>query len=352
MVSAMRKRSLRSVSCSGGNMRLALGQRRERSRCGSASRLSPFCADTGTIASEVMPRRQLAPGTAAGVRADARLIDLVDDCDRRPPAAPQPLERQLVLVGPLQRLDHQHDQVGIGERRGGGAVHGAIQRALRPRCRPGVSTKAIWPPADSASPSTRWRVVCGRGVTMLSFCPSSAFSSVDLPTLGRPTSATKPTAEAAHCAQAWSSRRSAPRPVRHGDGSTLRPRRCAGERRHLAADAKVLRVRLALDALDAVARQRAGRAPAAIPAAASSASFSSAVRSSSAVQRRHQQPAAATAPRDLETAVEIQRAAQRLERVGEDRLAAEAAGLQLAGAQRQHIAEAECRRRPAPATRR
>jgi hypothetical protein len=35
-------------------------------------------------------------------------------------------------------------------------------------------------------------VVCARGVTMLSFSPMSAFISDDLPTLGRPTSATYP----------------------------------------------------------------------------------------------------------------------------------------------------------------
>ena len=38
----------------------------------------------------------------------------------------------------------------------------------------------------------RCRVVCGLGVTMLTFCPTSALSKVDLPTFGRPTSAAKP----------------------------------------------------------------------------------------------------------------------------------------------------------------
>src|ERR1700722_16558597 len=57
---------------------------------------------------------------------------------------------------------------------------------------PGVSTKAICADAFSCSPSTRCRVVWGLGVTMLSFWPISAFSKVDLPTFGRPTSAAKP----------------------------------------------------------------------------------------------------------------------------------------------------------------
>ena len=55
-----------------------------------------------------------------------------------------------------------------------------------PRCRPGVSTKASCTPGRLSMPSTRWRVVCGRDVTIESFSPTSAFSSVDLPTLGRP----------------------------------------------------------------------------------------------------------------------------------------------------------------------
>src|SRR5439155_5118492 len=41
-------------------------------------------------------------------------------------------------------------------------------------------------------PVMRVRVVCGRRETMAIFSPTSRLSSVDLPTLGRPTSATKP----------------------------------------------------------------------------------------------------------------------------------------------------------------
>src|SRR6186713_2059228 len=67
-----------------------------------------------------------------------------------------------------------------------------LRARFSPRCRPGVSTKAIWTPGRLSMPSTRWRVVCGRDVTMESFSPTSALSSVDLPTLGRPTSAANP----------------------------------------------------------------------------------------------------------------------------------------------------------------
>src|SRR5687767_11321817 len=41
-------------------------------------------------------------------------------------------------------------------------------------------------------PVMRLRVVCGRAETIDSFSPTRRFSSVDLPALGRPISATKP----------------------------------------------------------------------------------------------------------------------------------------------------------------
>ena len=55
-----------------------------------------------------------------------------------------------------------------------------------------MSTKAISASGRREMPTMRWRVVWGRGVTMLTFCPTRALSRVDLPTLGRPTSAAKP----------------------------------------------------------------------------------------------------------------------------------------------------------------
>ena len=57
---------------------------------------------------------------------------------------------------------------------------------------PGRSTNAICIPGLFSTPWMRVRVVCGFGLTMLTFCPISAFSSVDLPTFGRPASAAKP----------------------------------------------------------------------------------------------------------------------------------------------------------------
>src|SRR5262245_7312374 len=57
---------------------------------------------------------------------------------------------------------------------------------------PGVSTKTICAGPSIAMPSTRARVVCTFRETIETFAPTRAFSSVDLPELGAPISATKP----------------------------------------------------------------------------------------------------------------------------------------------------------------
>src|SRR6202044_3726742 len=57
---------------------------------------------------------------------------------------------------------------------------------------PGVSTKISCAAPSMAMPRTRIRVVCTFGVTIEILAPTSALSSVDLPTFGAPISATKP----------------------------------------------------------------------------------------------------------------------------------------------------------------
>src|SRR4051794_124073 len=64
--------------------------------------------------------------------------------------------------------------------------------SVRGRCNPGVSTKTIWLASVVRTPRIAARVVCGRSDTITTFCPTSWFTSVDLPTLGRPMSVTKP----------------------------------------------------------------------------------------------------------------------------------------------------------------
>src|SRR5262249_53173491 len=57
---------------------------------------------------------------------------------------------------------------------------------------PGVSTKISCAAPSRAMPRTSARVVCTFGVTIEILLPTSALSSVDLPALGAPISATKP----------------------------------------------------------------------------------------------------------------------------------------------------------------
>src|SRR5262245_45891651 len=52
---------------------------------------------------------------------------------------------------------------------------------------PGVSSRTTCACGRVRMPTIRVRVVCGRGVTIATFWPTSAFSSVDFPTFGRPT---------------------------------------------------------------------------------------------------------------------------------------------------------------------
>ena len=57
---------------------------------------------------------------------------------------------------------------------------------------PGVSTRMIWALLSITMPRISARVVCTLRETMVTLEPTSALTSVDLPTLGAPISATKP----------------------------------------------------------------------------------------------------------------------------------------------------------------
>src|ERR1700720_1146989 len=59
-------------------------------------------------------------------------------------------------------------------------------------CRPGVSISKICASGSLRIPRIRRRVVCGRGVTIATLCPTIRFTRVDLPTLVRPPTATNP----------------------------------------------------------------------------------------------------------------------------------------------------------------
>ena len=58
--------------------------------------------------------------------------------------------------------------------------------------KPGRSSRTIWHSSSVTTPVMRRRVVCGWSLTMLTLRPTRALTSVDLPTLGRPKTATNP----------------------------------------------------------------------------------------------------------------------------------------------------------------
>ena len=203
-------------------------------------------------------------------------------------------------------------------------------------------------------------MVCGRGVTMLSFSPTSAFSSVDLPTLGRPASATKPLRNSLSVTVSltlWPHRQ-AFRVAEHALGGLLlgaaaaraAALRAPRQRLDLAAHPKHLRVQFALDALDDVARQR--QAPRLQQLLQPRLRVLERRRrrqgrDAPGKQREHRRARAASRPPSRNM-----RPAQRLERIGQDRLAAKAAGLELPGAQLQHFTRVRARPRARPGTRR
>ena len=72
-------------------------------------------------------------------------------------------------------------------------MHGAPPQLtgwLTGRRMPGVSSRMHWKPGPEWTPMMRCRVVCALGVTIDSFWPRMALSSVLLPALGLPMMAT------------------------------------------------------------------------------------------------------------------------------------------------------------------
>ena len=193
---------------------------------------------------------------------------------------------------------------------------------------PGVSTKMICAAPSIAMPRTSARVVCTLCVTIETLAPTSALTSVDLPALGAPISATKPQRVASACGAGSAIER-----VRgldafarqHGGGGGLLGRALgaaeAFRRRELGQLARRRGIPDRGPGRSARPRDRpasAGRAPAPIPAAPSwdRAAAAAGVRMRSC----HSRSISACGRRIA--AVEIHRADQRLADVGQDRRAA------------------------------
>ena len=118
--------------------------------------------------------------------------------------------------------------------------------------RPAVSSSRTGTPAITSVPSTTSRVVPGVAATIARSCPSSAFSRLDLPAFGRPTSATVTPSCTSRPRRAGAQQRAHPRarvtdvdaradgvgrrrrPRRGNRGSTSSPRDDVDERRRAA----------------------------------------------------------------------------------------------------------------------
>src|SRR5690606_6651989 len=115
-------------------------------------------------------------------------------------------------------------------------------------------------------PRRRWRVVCGLREVIASFWPISVFSSVDLPTLGRPTMAIVPQRNSSFmtCLAVGRPRSGAGKRFVRATRRFLLGQAAAGagaertrvERRNAALDLETLIVRCAVRRHDIVLRER------------------------------------------------------------------------------------------------
>ena len=97
-----------------------------------------------------------------------------------------------LLVEPLARIDHDADEIGIVRAAPGGRHHGAVEPPLRRENARRIDEDQSATCPSIAMPRISARVVCTLCETMVTLEPTSALSSVDLPALGAPISATKP----------------------------------------------------------------------------------------------------------------------------------------------------------------
>ena len=190
--SATRTSSGWSVTSPGGYRGGPSGRRSTRRRS-STSSPRPDPAEIGTV----VERAQVGGGLELRhLTTVAEQVELVDRADRWD-AAPPHVAVEHVGVAPPDagvRVDHLHDGVHAD----GGPPTSAFSReprSVRGLWNPGVSVKTIWCSSVVRIARMSRRVVCGLSETIATFWPTSAFTSVDLPTFGRPRTATTRRAE-------------------------------------------------------------------------------------------------------------------------------------------------------------
>ena len=99
--------------------------------------------------------------------------------------------RSTSLFTPAAASITKQDEVGVLGAGPGGRDHRAVEAPLGLEDAGRVDQQDLRRPSI-AMPISRARVVCAFGLTIATFWPTSALTSVDLPALGAPITATKP----------------------------------------------------------------------------------------------------------------------------------------------------------------
>src|SRR5574340_634234 len=190
-------------------------------------------------------------------------------------------------------------------------------------------------------PVMRWRVVCALREVMLSFWPIRWLSRVDLPTLGRPTMAMTPVRNAG---SAMEHLIGVPGGVLLGAAAAMSLAQGADVQRLDAAfHLELLLVSIPVGGHHDIGRQ-GDLAALQILLQQGLGILAQGPRVQAGEERRVQLLYHLRRP--AETAIQIDRAQHRLQRIGQDRGAAEAAALQLAFPQNQMIPQPEGERNP------
>ena len=148
---------------------------------------SPCSAENGT--GSPSPKRE---GVVGAGRPGAALGLVGDEHHRLAGAAHELGEGPVGGQHAGARVDHEEDDVGLGDRRLGlrRACAACSEPSLRLLEAGGVDDAEARGRRAAPSPSRRSRVTPGRSSTSASFWPTRRLKRVDLPTFGRPTMAT------------------------------------------------------------------------------------------------------------------------------------------------------------------
>ena len=130
---------------------------------------------------------------ARGRRWDAGFDDLVARTLVPEDLADRPLEhRTIPWSDGCTGVDDGDDQVDVADGVRRRLVQAGAQRGARTVDARGVDEDHFRASGAWSTPRIRCRVVLGRGEVMATLVPTMVLTSVDLPTFGRPTTATKP----------------------------------------------------------------------------------------------------------------------------------------------------------------